>query len=350
MKNVLFIDYIPINSKNQISGGGQIRRYYAWTTINNIAGKVISFRKKNGSIDWKNIVSALNKDYVIWLEYGSGGIAHLFALLFSLNFSKKLILNVHDLSIQQRDFDQDARLVKRIRLRIIEKLLLRRANIIILAWPKLLDYFNPSKNQKIQIMPPGVDEDEVFTFTPAISNTKKTAVYFGSMRRKGIIPKIIELFSELSDWELQLIGPKEGEDIFEKDNVKYLGSMSHNKIMDFVSKADVVLIPLPRNEYTDKFIPIKLGYTLTTCKPVIVTKLKGISDFVSIYGFDDNVIYLNEWSIDTLKKALQNAESISIDVNKTLEQLKTLAWEPRFKKAVKNAFDDSKYSDKIIWI
>ncbi len=350
MKDILFIDNIPITSKNQIYSGGQIRRYYAWITVNNIASKVTSFRKKNGSINWRSIISNLNKDNVVWVEYRCGGLAHILALLLSLNFSKKLILNVHDLSIQQRDFDKEAWIVKRIRLRVVEKLLLRRANVIILAWPKLLDYFEPNKNQKIQIMPPGVDEDDNSTFTPAKDNVKKTAVYFGSMRRKGIIPKIIELFFELKDWELQLIGPKEGEEIFEKENVKYMGSISHNKLMDIVSKADVVLIPLLRNEYTDKFIPIKIGYVLKTCKPVIVTKLEGISEFVSMCGLDDNVIYMNEWNADTLKKALQKAESIDIDTNKTFDRLETLVWEPRFKKAVKIALEDSIYSDQIIWV
>jgi len=350
MKNVLFIDYIPITSKDQINGGGQIRRYYAWNAVNSIASTVISFRKRKGGINWRNIISILNEDHVIWVEYRCGGIAHLFALLLSLNRSKKLILNIHDLSTQQRDFDKNAWIVKRIRLSIVEKLLLERADVIILAWPKLLDYFKPNTDQKIQIMPPGVGEDEFFISTPAKANVKKTAIYFGSMRRKGFIPKIIELFSGLNDWELQLIGPKEGENIFEKNNVKYMGSVSHNKLMDIVSKADVILIPLPRNEYTDKFVPIKIGYVLKTCKPVIVTKLRGISEFISMCGLDDNVIYLNEWNADTLKEALHKAESINIDINKTFERLKPLAWEPRFKKAVNIAFDDIEYSDQIIWL
>ena len=68
-------------------------------------------------------------------------------------------------------------------------------------------------------------------------------------------------------------------------------------------------------------------------------------------GLQENVIYLDDWNPDSLKEALKNAENIKIDVNKTIEKLRPLSWEPRFKKAIEVIFDESRNSvDQITWI
>ena len=336
-KAVVFVDWAPISSKSDIRYGGHIRRYYAWITLNKMVDRVIPFRKKRGDINWKAIPRLLDKDTKIWVEYGCGRKAHLFVLLASFIRPKKgFILNVHDFGVlEQRDYDKEVPFIKRISLQIIERLLLKRASAIILAWPRLLDYFTPKKEQKVVIMVPGVGEDELFVHpSNKIAKGKKIALYFGSMRRKDAIPKIIKLFSGLKGWELHLIGLKEGVEIAEIENVTYLGSVSHDKLADIICDADVILVPYPKNEYLDRVIPIKLGYILKSCKPIITTKLEGISDYISMLGLEENVIYMDEWSLDSLGKALEKSQHLDIDAEKTIERLKQMAWEPRFEKAV----------------
>ncbi len=46
--NVIFIDHIPIKQKSDIRQGGQVRRYYAWTTLKKMVENVIPFRRDNG--------------------------------------------------------------------------------------------------------------------------------------------------------------------------------------------------------------------------------------------------------------------------------------------------------------
>jgi len=350
--NVVFVDWTPIKSKSDIRRGIQIRRYYAWITFNKMVNKVIPFRKENGSINWKAVIRMFKKDSVLWVEYGCGGVAHLFVLFASIISSNKLILNIHDLVIDQRYMGKDRSFQKRIRVQIIEHLLLKHADIIILPCPGLLDFFRPKKSQKILIMPPGVGEDELFVpQTNKIDNGKKIAIYFGSMKRKGAIPKIIELFSELKEWELHLIGHKEGEEIIEKKNVKYLGAVRHDKLADILTNADTILIPLPKNEYLDIAMPTKLAYALKSGRPVIVTKLKGISEHVSLMGLEENVIYQEEWDIDSLKEVLNKSLKLKIDAEKTIERLRPTAWEPRFRKVVEIALDISQTNhDKIEWV
>ena len=359
---VIFVDWTPIKHKNNIRYGAHIRRHYAWITLNEIVGKVIPFREKKGSINWKALIKMFRKDSKIWVEYPCGGVAHLLVLLASfIRFKKTLILNVHDTVEQQKYTYGKHPFLKKIRLKIIEHLLINRANIIILPAPGVLDYFRQRKKQKVIIMVPGVGEDELFI--PPLKKkkikNKRTATYFGSIRRRDIIHRIIELFTALDDWELLLIGQKEGAKIEEKENVKYLGIVSHDKLQAILDDSDVILIPdvyinedhAIEKDYSERGIPIKLGYALKSCKPVITTNLKGISEYVSMVGLEENVIYVKEWNLDSLKDALQRAQNLSIDAEKTIQRLRPLAWEPRFRKVIEIVLDrDHRNHDEIEWI
>lgn len=348
---VVFVDWKPINNKSDIYSGGSIRRHYAWITLNKMYEEVVPFRNENGRINLKALYCLFKNDSKIWVEYGCGRIAHILVLLASVVKSRVIVLNVHDAILQQRDFYKEISLIKRIQVKFIEQMLINRANTLIFAWPELLHILKPNHKCKTIIMPPGVGEDELFVPSLVkINNAKKIALYFGSMQRKGAISGVVDLFSELDEWELHLIGLKEGEDIVERNNIKYLGPMSHDKLPDALDIADVILIPLPNNDYSDKVMPIKLGYVLKSCKPVITTKTTGISEYVSMTELEDNVIYVDEWDLKNLKDALSEAERASIDSRKTIEKLKPMAWEPRFFRLIEVAFNNQDKCDDILQI
>ena len=133
-----------------------------------------------------------------------------------------------------------------------------------------------SNKQNLLIMLPGVGEDELsLHLSNKKNNKRKIALYFGSMIRKGMIPWITDLFSKLNGWELHLIVPRGDEDILETENVKYLGSVSHDRLFDIIFNADIILIPNPKNEYMNRFIPMKVAYTLLSCKPVNCNQITG---------------------------------------------------------------------------
>lgn len=347
---VVFVDWAPIRKKSEIQTGGQIRRYYAFTTLCKMCNKVIPFRKENGQINWHAVYNMLKKNTVIWVEYGCGRKSHIFVLLASVFRSKKIIINSHDLVIQQKYVDKEAPFIKRIQLEVIEKLLFQRAETIILPWPGLLFFLKIKKKVKLIIMPPGVGKDEL-TQNYSKPRKKKIALYFGSMKRKGGIPKIVELFFDLPEWDLHLVGLKEGEEIVETKNVKYLGAVSHDKIHDVQSNADVILIPLPKNQYLDLSMHMKIGYALKSCKPIIATKLNGISEYVSMLGLEENMVYINEWTLDSLKESLHKVQELNIDCDKTIDNLRLMAWEPRFEKVVEITLGDSaRYDNSIVWV
>ena len=352
---VVFVGNV-IGHKGDITDGGHIRKYYALSELKRVANVKTLF-KKNGELNWSAVGVMFRKNTHVWVNYPyypASRLFHLFVLLRSI-VRPKIVVYIADFPTEfYVAIGRKLSFLKKFRInKTIEQILLWQARVIIVAWPRLLDYFTPKKDQKVIIMPPGIGEDEFFV--PSCNNQKKDgkkiALYFGGMKRKGAILKIIELFSELEGWELQLIGAKEGEEIVEKGNVKYLGVVSHDKLPDILSKADVILIPLPKNDYLDRSMPIKIGYALKSCKPVIATKLRGISEYVSKVGLEENVIYVEEWNFDTLKDALQKAQSLNIDAEKTIERLRLMAWEFRFEKAVKIALGISQMTHNgIEWI
>ena len=352
---IVFVDWRSTYRKSDIRGGVVIRRYYAWTTLNEMFGDVLSFRGETGCVNWKVALNMFDGDTKVWVEYSCGVTAHFFVLFASfIRLKKNIILNVHDFARQQNDIGVPYPFLKRLRLRIVEQLLLRRAKVIILPAPGLLDWFTPKKSQKVLIMVPGVGEDELLipSFKNNVKNKKiKKAIYFGSMRHGGIIPQIVGLFSKLGGWELLLLGPKEGAKIEKRENVKYLGVVNHDKVQNILNDADVILISLPKKDYFDKATPNKLAHALKSCKPVIATKLKGISSYVSMVGLEENVIYVEEWNRDSLEDALQKAQNLNIDAEKTIEKLRPMAWEPRFRKAIEIAMDaNHKNHFEIEWI
>ena len=61
---IIFVDWIPIEHKNGIRSGGHIRRYYAWTILNNMFDDVVPIRKKNGAK-----IKAANDGKVIYIGW-----------------------------------------------------------------------------------------------------------------------------------------------------------------------------------------------------------------------------------------------------------------------------------------
>ncbi len=127
--------------------------------------------------------------------------------------------------------------------------------------------------------------------------------------------------------------------------MKYLGVVSHDKLHCILNDVDVILISLPKRDYFDKASPNKLAHALNSCKPVIATKLKGISSYVSMVGLEENVIYVDEWDSNSLEAALQKAQNINIDAEKTIEKMRYMAWEPRFKKVIDIIMTEPHYKD-----
>ena len=79
------------------------------------------------------------------------------------------------------------------------------------------------------------------------------------------------------------------------------GKQPFEKIPEFISAADICLLPAYNNEIMRDIVPIKMYEYMAMEKPVISTKLPGI---IKEFGKNNGVVYINNPE-DALKKALE---------------------------------------------
>jgi hypothetical protein len=295
---------------------------------------VFPLRGYDGRLNFSSIFYLIKKNTKIWVEYGSGRTAHILVLLSSFITSKPFILNVHDFTIQERYFNRKRTFLKEMQLDLIENLLLKRANVIILAWPGLLNFFNPAIHQKVIVMAPGIEVESLCETSCYEKGSRKKALYFGGMKRKDIIPHVCSVFSKLDDWNLHLVGLKEGESIFSSSNIKYIGLFPHAELNALFHSYDVILIPLPVNKYTEYILPMKTCYALGSCRPVIMSKLPGLTKYIMDLGLSSNVIFVDNWDDSSINVALAKSLDIKIDCERTREILARLDWSRRFDEVI----------------
>lgn len=351
---IIFFDCANIENKMNIKHGGNVRRYYSQLALKRAGYKI------NYVYTFKDIINfnkhIFIKRNLLWFHYPTRRSVSIIAIFISLITRKKLILTLHDFPIEQQAAVDGKKytFIERNSIRLIEPILLYCSSHIIIAAPGMLNYFKPLKNQHIIVMPPGVSNSELIlpNLGKNCQRSKKVAVYFGSMKRNKAIPNLINIFLKLKDWELHLFGPLEGEKIIQSSSVKYFGQMDPDSLKENLENSDVILIPYPCNDYLHICMPMKLGSALACCKPVIATRLQGISEYISYLGLNENVVYINEWNESNVLKALKKTERLSIDKDITLEKMNKMAWEPRFSELIGIISSNSKSSnnDNIKWI
>lgn len=354
--NVIFFENNKIEDKKNMTYGGTVRKYYSQLALKQ-AGNSIYYMDSLDSL--RTVINYLfMENKLLWFHYPARRSISLIAICISMVTRKKLTLTIHDSPIAQQ-FALDGKkytFLQRYFIKIIESVLIYYSNIIIIAAPNLLDYFECPKNKHIVIMPPGVGNDELNLprITADPKKKRKVAIYFGSMKRGTSIPDMVRIFSKIREWELHLIGPSDGEEIVQSNNIKYFGQMDHESLIYNLRDADVVLIPYPVNDYLNICMPMKLGSALACCKPIITTRLNGISQYISYVDLNENAIYIDEWDETNVLKALKDAENLSIDEKDTLEKMNKMVWEPRFMKLIKTLPNNSKSSkpdnESIKWI
>ncbi len=349
--NVIYIGQNVLNDPTSVNYGGMIRKYYSQ--------KVIS---ENGNIVFINKIADLlklkccfaNNDYFLWVHYPLRLKLAIVAIILSFLFRKKLILIVHDLPIlQRRDLSgTDYHVLKSCIHKVIQSILFKLAKFLVLCAPDLENYFSKKKDTILIVMPPGVSQkDIIIASAQNVNKRKKVAIYFGSMKRGDSISSLTNIFTNINTWELYLVGPLDAEPLQDSKNIKYLGQLNHDKSLDLLYHSDVILIPYPDTEYFNLCMPIKLGYSLISCKPIIASNLDGIKKYINYVGLTENIIYIEKWDENTLKEALEKSASINIDKHNTLEKMSLLIWEKRFQKLIDIISDEKEHNyKKAIWL
>lgn len=87
------------------------------------------------------------------------------------------------------------------------------------------------------------------------------------------------------------------------DKIITVGWQPYTTIPDFIASADICLLPAQKNEVMKNIVPIKMYEYMAAGKPVIATRLSGIT---KEFGTDNGVIY-----IDNPKEALLKADELA---------------------------------------
>ncbi len=110
----------------------------------------------------------------------------------------------------------------------------------------------------------------------------------------------------------------------EKEDVIHVGEISYEKVPDFLSVADVVLIPFPDNEVSHAASPLKLFEGMSMQKPVIASRVSGIEEVIvdGENGFLADPNEIEEWILKL--QAILNSETLAARVGacarKTVEE------------------------------
>ena len=93
-----------------------------------------------------------------------------------------------------------------------------------------------------------------------------------------------------------------------KNQIILTGRQPYEKIPEFISAADVCLLPAYNNEIMKDIVPIKVYEYMAMGKPIIATKLPGV---MKEFGYENGVSYV-ERPEDVIKKAIELIENGSI--------------------------------------
>ncbi len=114
-------------------------------------------------------------------------------------------------------------------------------------------------------------------------------IFYGVIDERFDIEFVRSLSSELSDWQIVLVGPTTKVDpakLPRAANIQYVGMRSYDELPAYLEHCDVALLPFALNEATRFISPTKTLEYLAAGKPVISTP---IADVVDPYGTEGAV-------------------------------------------------------------
>ena len=147
-------------------------------------------------------------------------------------------------------------------------------------------------------------------------NDKKIILYTGTLHRKFGIMNLINAFQQIKDptYELRICGVGDSEDAIKAaaqkdDRIRFLGKLPREQVLEWQSKATVLVNPRQNNEEFTKYsFPSKTMEYLSSGVPLVAYKLDGIPD-----EYDSYIFYVKENSLsclaDTIRRVCEMPES-----------------------------------------
>ena len=227
---------------------------------------------------------------------------------------------------------------------IMEKLVYRRVDELTAITPRLKEYAIEvgSSIQRTEYLPSGSDRD---LFYPKTKNSKLinkfnikrkdlVILFAGTLYNFSGLDKIIEYWGgdpkQFSDIKLLILGHGEQENKLKKlvtvhnleEKVILTGFIDYLKLSRYINLSDICINPFEINDVTNIIFPGKIYQYLACGKPVIATKLQGLTDLFPPKK-QKNVFYYDEKNVKDffdLVKKISLTDKIK-DPNPSLQQI-----------------------------
>lgn len=208
--------------------------------------------------------------------------------------NRKYILDIRDLYPEvlfNLDIINNKSSLGRILL-FLEKMVYDNASLISTVTNGLADHIkDKSENQNVYLIRNGYSK-RLFYPKKTLNDNKFKIIFHGTMGKFQNIKLIIELGKafkdkKINDIELIVIGDGAKSDFLKKKireynlkNIKYLGRKDINKIPDFINSCDLGISPRIDGIISQTAFPVKVYEYLGCGKPVIVTPISEVGDFI----------------------------------------------------------------------
>lgn len=115
--------------------------------------------------------------------------------------------------------------------------------------------------------------------------------YIGNIERRINYPMLISIFKSRPEWQLIMVGPKDGtyipEDFMALPNLTLLPPVKHAQVPQVLKSIDIAIIPFLCDEVSAQIYPLKMYEYLASGKPVITTNfnpevIEALADVVQI--------------------------------------------------------------------
>lgn len=256
------------------------------------------------------IIKKINPDIIV-LNYPSP-YTGLLGFLEGKLLKKPIVLDFNDLiaqyTINLLNLKKDN--LKARFLMLIQHFLIKKAQMIVAPTFFIKKYVTSLRvpERKTAVIPNGVDAEDFDPQKYDVLQLKtdlgfreeKLCLYTGRLDGWAGVNIILALsnmtLNRKLDVKFVLAGSGELNTV-QKENVTFLGEISHEKVPDILAIADAILIPFPNNEVAHAASPLKLFEAMAMQKPVIASKVSGIQDVVhdGENGFLADPENVNEW-------------------------------------------------------
>lgn len=197
--------------------------------------------------------------------------------------------------------------------RIMESKILKNVDETVVINELLKEYAinNGANSENIHVIRAGIDLDR---YNPNIDGEKirkqygikpedKVIFFMGWLYHfsglKEVSTELAKRKEEFKDVKFLIVGDGDAfndlEAIIKKyqvqDMIILTGKQPFDKIPEFISAADVCILPAYLNEIMKNIVPIKLYEYMAMGKPVITTKLPGV---MKEFGSDNGIIYVDK--------------------------------------------------------